>query len=547
MLKGPWFIAYGSINEVSHLQQLRFFAKDLFRVLCLRRKHLSTTFASILTPCPSDVNQVIIHRTLPLNEPIYVNGRRAVIAHRIGKSIVVTNGKDFEDWENFVTLPTQYEISPLSLLRVIGKFPSRPSEKVITDLLNKLIPVLACEKGNIFILGPDCVLSTFFTDPHKTRLRTHNVVLAPEEAALTFLQTSKILSGKYKGLCYACLDMQKQAFRLAPWIWTNGIIAEALFAYGLDEAAVFLLDTIQPLQQKEGSNAGAWPVRWDIVRDEPQGIVEWYAPNDVAFLAAHGFLSGYKTTGEKKYLFAAEAAANWIIKEGFRHDGQLRLGYRPDKNEWVDDWLYIDAGFTPELFADLYVLTRNNCYIDTASKFIHWFLSKFQTQDGHFIKTWSNSKKINKTRFTRGYAWLLAGLDAFIAVDRDDDHLRRIFEKLIVLVIENQLPSGGWHYTLDDDKTGECAKSTSAFAFFLARSLANDNVPQGMQESVRNAALKACVWCETHQSFEQQNRGYGAIHSWTREGAIVGTRSADVAFTYTNAFYLLARKILKCQ
>jgi rhamnogalacturonyl hydrolase YesR len=283
------------------------------------------------------------------------------------------------------------------------------------------------------------------------------------------------------------------------------------------------------------SSDGGYTVRWDYPRSTSTGIRTWRAPNDSAFIAAHGLLPLYAETGDAQYLDAATAVSNWITEEGLRDNGQLAFG---EDNDWNFSRLYVDAGFTTTLFNRLQEYSGSQRWVDACRSFINWFVDCLYVSDERrFIKTWEASGDHGTDYYTRGQAWALEGLINASEL-LSDSKFERIAIRVAQTLCDNQRNDGGWDYLLDNEYSGEDNKGTPVIAYQLARlGMMTDN------EEFLHAADRGIHWCEANQS-RQAGKGYGGIRAWNREGNIVGERYATTAFSYATAYYLLAKEIL---
>lgn len=361
-----------------------------------------------------------------------------------------------------------------------------------------------------------------------------------EQAATDFLITSHndVDWSRFEGTFYGSYDYDAGSHRLNSWIWCTGIVIEALLSQWRDtqdqklyNMAVNAGETLLDHQ----SSDGGYTVRWDYPRATPTGIRTWRAPNDCAFIAAHGLLPLYKETGDARYLDAATAVGNWITEEGLRDNGQLAFG---EDNDWNFTRLYVDAGFTTTLFNRLDDYNGSQRWVDACRSFINWFVDRlYISAEQRFIKTWEASGNHGMDHYTRGQAWALEGLINASEM-LPDDKFERIAVSVAQTLCDTQRQDGGWNYLLDDEYSGEDNKGTPVIAYQLARLGKMTG-----NEDFLHAADRGIHWCEANQS-RQAGKGYGGIRAWNREGNIVGERYATTAFSYATAYYLLAKTIV---
>lgn len=343
----------------------------------------------------------------------------------------------------------------------------------------------------------------------------------------------------FRDLCYGCYDLTNQVYRLASWIWTNSIIIASMLEDERETSSSFaqqLGKVILPGRIVDGANIGAFMVRHDPVHDVSQGFAEWLAPNDAALLGGYGFIPLYRATGDVNYLNAAIGIAEWIIREGMRR-GRLRVGYRLEQGRWDDSWLYLDAGFTPVLFARLYEVEQRPEWKQVCELIMDDLLRRLYGGNGRLFSAWLWPGRKGKAYFARGYAWFLDGLlHAYRCTGRSD--YLEIARRCAQLLMSSQHSNGAWHYLLDRPNTGFCNKGTPAIALQLLRLY-----QLTQEEELKFGARQALDWCKENQYSGEDLNAQGGIVSWNTEGSIVGAKNIQTAFPYASGFQVLAESL----
>jgi rhamnogalacturonyl hydrolase YesR len=340
----------------------------------------------------------------------------------------------------------------------------------------------------------------------------------------------------FDGLCYGCYDLTNRGYRLSSWVWTNGIVVSALLEQGhpkYTSMAKKIGEKLLHFQLKNNEHRGAFRVRNDPVNDNPTGITTWLAPNDSSILAAYGLLPLYEFTREPEYMTAAVSVADWIMHEGFKQ-GNLRVGFRSELGMWVDNWLYLDAGFTPVLFSKLYRLNRRPEWQQACKDIMENLISRLYAGNGRYYASWIWPGRHGKNLFSRGHGWILDGLIETFHCTGESRFLRIAMEcARFVMGFQNE--SGGWYYHMNRPQTGECNKGTSVLAYHLLRLYSISK-----EHRFKDAALQALDWCRKKQYKGPDTHALGGIVSWNTEGAIGTAENVTTAFPYASAFQILA-------
>ncbi|WP_158307638.1 glycoside hydrolase family 88 protein [Haloarcula hispanica] len=383
----------------------------------------------------------------------------------------------------------------------------------------------------------------FETNDHSRTRREHHVghtdetlPLGNREAAVQFILDSQNekKGSQFQDTFHGCYDYHSNRYMLSSWIWCSGLAIRALVSeWDRTSRSAYRKSAIRcgkKLLQLQHDN-GAFTVRWDFPRNSPTGIQKWEAPNDSAFIAANGLLPLYRVTGESRYLDGAKDVAAWILDEGMRSNGQLGIGR---SNEWDFSWLYVDAGFTTDLFYRLYEIDGEERWRDACERFVKWFVDNLYDGNGSFKKTWYADGEDDRSSYTRGQGWALDGLISAYQL-LHNDQLRDIIEEVAMWVVDRQCDNGSWLYATDNSHNGEDNKATPLLAYELLRA------EKVLDDATFLPTVRTAIqWCEDAQHYSDRG-GYGGIRAWNIEGTIVGNRNTTTAFLYGNAYYILAK------
>lgn len=371
----------------------------------------------------------------------------------------------------------------------------------------------------------------------------------PEAASVSFLRSAISAPGtRFRGTAPGCYDLDNQCYRLWSWIWTNGAVIAGLLepaASGQPHdlgLATALGERLLSFQIREGTHAGAFPVRWDLDVGTEDGIADWLAPNDSAFLASNGLVRLYDLTGRSDFRDAALATARWVVEEGMEDDGRLRLGFRRDAGEWVRDWLYVDAGFTASLLRDAFRLTGETRWVVALNAFLSWYVERlFDRRRGAFVvSVVDDCRRPVRRLFARGQGWGLDGLLAGWEATGENAYLeigRRVGDTLL----RYQSRSGAWPYDLRRPWTGACNKGTPILAYHLLRLGSALEEPRYLDGAER--ALDWCCGAQVRPGPRAPRAAWGGIAGSNEEGAISGVRWVRTVFPYASAYYLMARAL----
>lgn len=363
----------------------------------------------------------------------------------------------------------------------------------------------------------------------------------PIERAVSFMVNSvnRDPASVFQGLCYGCYDLTNEGYRLSSWVWTSGIVISALLSSrsnDLFSLATRIGDASLRFLIDDGKNVGALMVRHDPITDVRQGYAEWLAPNDAALFGGYGLLPLFRLTRNRHFWDAAVGIADWIRREGIRNS-KLRVGYRLEQNQWDDSWLYVDAGFTPVLFAGLYEIEQRPEWKQSCELIMDDLLTRLYHEDGRLYSSWLWPGRKGKPLFARGYAWFLDGVIHSYRCTGRSDYLE-VAKQCAQFLQRYQAQSGAWYYLLDKPGTGFCNKGTPAIAWQLLQLYRLTG-----QEELKLDARRALDWCTANQYMGDDVNARGGIVSWNTEGAIVGAKNIKTAFPYASGFQVLAESL----
>lgn len=524
------------------------FLKDFGRVTWYRRLHKSTSRVPIFYDFESSQDEeFVINFSGPLPDKLHINGvetwltrgtarQRMCLARRAsitpGENVISTN----TPWiQGRVRLGTILARGTRGEMRALLEEANRgESSPPLDPQVGGTLELLSLKGGELRCLKKLPLA--------RNRPTVERDLDSPVDAALGFLERSQIRDGQFAGSFYGAWDSSREAYRLPSWVWTSGVVVEALLSHGRTGWLNEFTDLLRKIPFDGVGSGRSMVVRWDLMRDSPSGITPWLSPNDMAHFAAHGLLGDGIASFYPQASELAIEFGDWILANAIDTDGQLAKGYRLDLGVWERSWLYVDAAYTTELFVELYELTGNQKYLDASRSFLEWFVQRFVAGNGIVAKGWSISGS-SDAGYLRGYAWALAGLVAHCSCDSANPRLREALTVVVASILANQEENGSWLYTQGQSSSGECPKTTAAMAYYLLKAeevkpLIGDELWQGCQI----AATRAIRWLTEKMNLDSRSPGSGGISAWTEEGAIVGCRRADVAMVYSSAFFILASK-----
>jgi hypothetical protein len=203
---------------------------------------------------------------------------------------------------------------------------------------------------------------------------------------------------------------------------------------------------------------------------------------------------------------------------------------------WERDYVFLDVAFTPALFVELYRATGVTGWLDDATAMAEAIVRRFYVGDGRFMK--QIGTPASDAEFTRGYGWVLEGLNPILDHAPAEPELLEIGRAIVLRLINAQRSDGAWYYLMDKPWSGTAGKATPILAYQLARYARIIGDPRA-----RSAAVSAWEWCARHQvRGADAGPGVGCIPSVSREGHIVrGCRGwRPVAMIYSTAYFVLA-------
>lgn len=467
----------------------------------------------------SQFDYVLLTTDKPISQ-VYVNGNK--VSFRNPSAQIKIDRALLEPWENIVLTDSYCSI------HLWPKTFKTSSIKILAPGTYYIVPT----KTN-----PASITQKELTEyEHNVECQSPPKFSSHRAVAIQYLINSynNVKSSNFKGTFFACYDYESKCYRLISWIWCTGVVIKALLSEwnrtGNSKYKDLAIRAGNILLQHQDRDGG-FVVRWDL--GGKSGVKKWKAPNDSAIIGAYGLMPLYKATGNKRFLSASIDIGNWIITKGLRPNGHLSVGYL---DNWVYSWLYIDSGFTANLFYEIYQERPNDRWKIACEKFINWFIDNFRKESGLFIKTWRENGNHDIIFYSRGQAW---ALDGFVSAYKLLKHKNTLSVACDIAnnMVRHQNKDGSWDYIGDDPYSGKDNKGTPVIAYNLLQLY--ELIPKN---DYLASAVKAIHWCEINQDMND-GIGYGGIKSWNKEGCIVGKRSTTNAFAYGDAFYILAKNM----
>ena len=526
-------------------------ARDFVRVWLYQRNHVSTQRVPILyrasQPAPP---YVLFESSRPVASRLFINGVDILGEEsRLGRRLRLLPSHFFVTGENVVSVGADFLGSRIRLGTVLAAGSENSMREALASLLVEggALDEPSMLKGSLSVINrsgkrlaeTECEMSA----APKTSIE--RIAGDPVEAALGFLERSQVRGGRFAGSFFGAWDADWKSYRLPSWVWTSGIVLEALVSEGRTLPVSAFMDYLERSRLESIGQGTSYIIRWDLMRDAPDGVTPWVAPNDLAHLAAHGFLSPSLRDHRPEGYELGVAVGDWIVTNCIGADGQLAQGYRLDLQKWERSWLYVDAAYVTELLIALYLETGDDKYLESSRCFLSWFLPRFVSTEGSVAKGWAAKGPLPSTKYLRGYAWVIAGMLAHAAVEPEMDGIAEALKLVLRRVLESQLDNGSWLYSDGEPATGECAKTTAAMAYYLLEShKARTVIGENLYQQCLGSARRALDWSTMRMDLEPNSPGCGGIATWTSEGAIVGRRGGRIAMVYTTAFYVLASSAL---
>lgn len=351
----------------------------------------------------------------------------------------------------------------------------------------------------------------------------------------------------FYGLYYPAFDVDNRTYRLQSWTWTNGIIVKTLLAKSYSEDNAFLREKAIELARKlldfqcdTGVASGSFMARWDVFDQSPTGVIPVYATNDSAFLGTNGLLAAYKVTGEAVFLDSATRLGNWIVDSAMTDAGQLFIGYRSDIGAWVDNYLFVDGGFTASFFAELYRVTNDEKWFSAMILFTDWYIKVlYDPHSKRFWRIWYSDRPTAKELFSRGQAWALDGIISAYELTQSDNY-SAVIRGVADTLVKYQHEDGFWSYILNKPSSGDCSKATPILAYHLLRAYQIFR-----DETWLRCARRAVEGGRRSVDMDgSDRRSFGGIHRASLEGCIFGPTNVDSVFMYSQCYQLLAEQLL---
>lgn len=353
-----------------------------------------------------------------------------------------------------------------------------------------------------------------------------------EEAWRGFIEAARVPDGwRNSGLYAVCRARPSGQWALSSWVWTSAAIARYHVSAADRGELTRIANALLQLQLPEGG----WVVRHDFVGGRTTPMI---APNDSAYIASNAMLSAYVSTGDGRYLEAAERCAEWIISTA-QPDGLVYLGKDVFSGKWVEDSNIVDIGFTAALFASLYQLTGREAYRSFLTRFCGAYVSAFRNpEDGSFATGIDGARRRRGGTFARGQAWALEGLIPAAEV-LESSELYDVCEAIVRNLLSRQMRDGGWAYNMSSPLMGQDCKGVPVIALSLARwgGLSGDG-------SALDASCRALEWCRAHTPLSGPFAG--GIFSYCLEGCVTHDLYSQAAFTYSSSYALETEALLNC-
>lgn len=542
---GPWLRSLDT-RPVSCRTSLRQTLKQILKRI-LNRAGLRTSphgqdqtrsfFVSLYAEparCPGVVLRVLGATNLApgAESACWINGVLTIL-ERVGDALYLAPAESFSAYENIITFDRRLEVKDVEAYPLVPNATGTTETMGLDDGILTRAWILERSDGSVAATGERDLGGTIRDD------------LPP---ALSCLLNARITdpSSPFRGLYYPAFDLDHRTYRLQSWVWTNGIIVRTLLEESrrsgdarLGGEAVRLARRMLDFQATDGECAGSFMARWDIFNESPTGVAPIYATNDSAFAAAHALIPCHEATGDPVFLNAALRLGHWIVDKGMREDGQLLIGYRNDTGAWMDNYMFVDGGFTATLFAELYRVTGDDAWKHTLTRFMDWFVDAlYDRKRQWFWRMWYTYRPVAREVFTRGQGWALDGLLAAYETT-DKEAYAEVIQELAGTLLRHQSADGTWPYILDRPNSGACTKATPILAYHLLRAWRLFG-----EDAWRDAALRALDACDADMDMGRTDaRSYGGIHRRSTEGCIYGPSGVSSVFMYGQCYYLLAHSL----
>lgn len=439
-------------------------------------------------------------------------------------TLQLLNASYFKPWENLLAWPAPSLSRPLQIVPI--------AENIIKTRILSPFPKLFWYKSPLR-KGEGILM------PLENEKFSQKKVPFPH-VILNFLKNSinNEPSSNYKDCFHFGYDIQNQTWRLDSWNWASSICIAALSEDTLSSETINIItrvaEKILTLQQEADSEMkGGWMIRRDVAEYLRNGFSSWYSPNDVAIAAYYTAATMTKLTGDTKWYEMARLAAQWIYDSGIGPNG-LRIGWCLETRSWEDDMIYIDAGFTPTVFAWLYTQDHDSYWKSASCKIMDDLIHRLENGTPYFNKLWFLRKKPNYSIFARGQAWFLEGLLPCIEITGRKDFVCRA-KSLVNALINDQRNDGSWNYVIHGKDSHPCGKSVPVIGALLAKAGRILEMPKA-----RIAAKRALEWCRQNIISETGTLADGGILSVSEEGLILPyCRGVKCTVLYAAAYTLM--------
>lgn len=226
-----------------------------------------------------------------------------------------------------------------------------------------------------------------------------------------------------EGVFYSALDADSEGVEGKYYVWTPAQVAEILAGddarlfcdyYGISDGGNFEHGTSNPhirispeeFATRNGMEGGNWLKKLNVLKAQvlaarskriPPGtddkaITGWNA------LMISAFASGWQVLGEKHYLDAARAAADFLLKHHVTPDGDLLRVFCKGKSRIagvLDDYAYFAAALV-----DLYESCFQLSYLEAARQVVMQLCDKFEDRQsgGFYFTSGDDASLISRTK-----------------------------------------------------------------------------------------------------------------------------------------------------